>query len=131
MIILDTHAWIWWVNDDETVGRGHWRDIVRSADRVAVSSISCFEVAWLAHHGRIKLHLSMQDWFEKASVGSGIEMQEITPRIAETAVTLTEHHSDPQDRLIMATAIELGAQLISADGKFSQYEALSNLLIRI
>jgi len=73
----------------------------------------------------------MQDWFEKASVGSGIEMQEITPRIAETAVTLPEHHSDPQDRLIMATAIVCGAQLISADGKFSQYEALSNLLIRI
>jgi len=131
MIVLDTHAWIWWVNEDEESGKNHWRDLVRSADRVAVSSISCFEVAWLAQHGRIKLKMPMQDWFEKASSGSGIEIQDITPQIAETAVTLPEHHSDPQDRLIMATAIVHGAQLISADGKFCIYEALSKLLVRI
>ncbi len=132
MIVLDTHAWIWWVNEDEeSDGKNHWRDLVRNADRIAVSSISCFEVAWLAHHGRIKLHLSLQDWFNKASVGSGVEIHEITPQIAETAVTLPEHHGDPQDRLIMATAIVCGSKLISADGKFAEYEALTNLLVRI
>lgn len=131
MIVLDTHAWIWWVNEAEEVGKCQWRELVRGADHVAVSSISCFEVAWLAQHGRIKIHLPMQEWFNKASSGSGIEIHDITPQIAETAVTLPEHHSDPQDRLIMATAIVHGAQLISADGKFEAYEALSKLLVRI
>jgi PIN domain nuclease of toxin-antitoxin system len=131
MIVLDTHVWIWWVNEDEESGGNHWRDLVRNADRIAVSSISCFEVAWLAHRGRIKLKMPMQDWFKKASSGSGIEIQDISPQIAETAVTLPEHHSDPQDRLIMATAIVHGAQLISADGKFTEYAALANLLVRI
>jgi PIN domain nuclease of toxin-antitoxin system len=131
MIVLDTHAWIWWVNEDEEAGKCQWRDLVSDADHVAVSSISCFEVAWLAQHGRIKLHLPMQEWFKKASSGSGIEIQDITPQIAEMAVTLPEHHSDPQDRLIMATAIVHRAQLISADGKFAEYDALAKLLVRI
>ncbi len=119
------------MNDDEEAGKCRWRDLVRGADHVAVSSISCFEVAWLAQHGRIKLHLPMQEWFKKASSGSGIEIQDITPQIAETAVTLPEHHSDPQDRLIMATAIVYQAQLISSDGKFAEYDALAKLLVRI
>jgi PIN domain nuclease of toxin-antitoxin system len=62
---------------------------------------------------------------------SGIEILGITPQIAEKAVTLPEHHSDPQDRLIMATAIVHGAKLISADGKFVAYADLANLLVRI
>lgn len=46
------------------------------------------------------------------------------------AVRLPEHHSDPQDRLIMATALEHNAGLLSADTKFKLYEELESILVR-
>ena len=53
----------------------------------------------------------------------------LTPIIAQVSVNLTEHHSDPQDRIIMATAISNKAQLISNDVKFKLYHELNGLLI--
>lgn len=132
MIVLDTHIWLWWLNasDSNSTSNADWRDLLSKADCVVVSAISCFEVAWLQKHNRIKLHVSLSEWFKKATLGSGIIIMPITPEIAETAVGLPEHHSDPQDRLIIATAIVNQAQIISSDSKFQQYKEISDLLIR-
>jgi len=105
MIILDTHIWLWWLNNEPTRLKDKWRETINTSSCIAVSSISCFEVAWLAKHKRIELNLDLPDWFERATVGSNIEIAPITPKVAEIAVAVPEHHSDPQDRLIMATAI--------------------------
>ena len=96
---------------------------------MAVSAISCFEVAWLAHHGRIALPCDKELWFEKALGGSGIGLLPITPEIASMAVTLPEHHSDPQDRIIIATALAHEAKLMSSDRKFPVYAELADRLL--
>jgi PIN domain nuclease of toxin-antitoxin system len=54
MIILDTHIWLWWVNTDTELAAARARQI-ELCNFVAVSAISCFEVSWLARHGRIVL----------------------------------------------------------------------------
>jgi PIN domain nuclease of toxin-antitoxin system len=56
-------------------------------------------------------------------------MLPVTPDIACMAVDLTEHHSDPQDRIIIATSIVHNALLMSSDKKFPLYEELKNILI--
>ena len=129
MIILDTHIWIWWLNDETSRLSEKWSKTIKTSLSIAVSAISCFEVAWLNRHQRIELPMEMTEWFEMATAGSGIKIIPITPRVAETAVELPEHHSDPQDRLIMATAIVHQAELISADSKFRIYKELDNLLL--
>ena len=129
MIILDTHIWLWWINqDNERLGANRVAAI-QSADIVAVSAISCFEVAWLDLHGRIELPCSRQTWFEKALEGSVIALLPITPAIATAAVELPEHHRDPQDRLIIATALINDAKLMSADQKFLKYQEIVNNLL--
>ena len=55
MIILDTHIWLWWVNSDAAMLGTNRKELIETADTVAVSAISCFEVAWLERHGRIVL----------------------------------------------------------------------------
>lgn len=127
MILLDTHIWIWWLNASTAELGRNWSEAIMTASNIGVSAISCFEVAWLTRHRRIELPMQLTEWFEQATTGSGIEIQPITPAIAETAVALPEHHSDPQDRLIMATAIANRHQLISADTKFSLYRELDGL----
>jgi PIN domain nuclease of toxin-antitoxin system len=130
MIVLDTHIWLWWVNQDDKRIKASWRSSIGNCGAVGVSAISCFEVAWLEHHDRIALPCSRQEWFSKALDGSGILLLPVTPDIAGRAVDLPEHHSDPQDRIIIATALTLDRMLISADAKFPLYEELAGRLIQ-
>ncbi|MDA8413566.1 MAG: PIN domain-containing protein, partial [Desulfobacteraceae bacterium] len=59
----------------------------------------------------------------------GISLLPITPAIASRAVALPEHHSDPQDRIIIASAIEHNAKLMSNDRKFPLYLDLEGRLL--
>jgi len=129
MIVLDTHIWLWWVNNDVAALGANRKELIEDVDIVAVSAISCFEVAWLERHGRIVLPCERNSWFEKALQGSGIILLPITPQIAGIAVDLSEHHSDPQDRIIIATALAHEGQLMSADSKFPLYEELARRLL--
>ncbi len=129
MIILDTHIWLWWVNRDTEKLNQRRLEQITSSGIVAVSAISTFEVAWLVHHGRIVLPIGTRDWFDKALDGSGINLIPVTPEIACKAVELPDHHSDPQDRIIIATALVNNASLMSADKKFSCYTELEQTLL--
>jgi PIN domain nuclease of toxin-antitoxin system len=130
MIVLDTHIWHWWVNQipgklpDEIIC------LIEEADEVGVSAISCFEMAWLMKHGRIKSQLSYDEWFELAGNESLITFLPVTPSIASRSVALPEHHKDPHDRIIIATAVLYESSLISFDKIFASYDDLSDLLVQ-
>jgi PIN domain nuclease of toxin-antitoxin system len=53
----------------------------------------------------------------------------VTPSIANLAVSLPEHHKDPQDRIIIATSLIHNAKLLSFDTAFPDYEELKGCLI--
>jgi len=129
MIILDTHVWLWWVNQDSKL-KTTWRKHIETANQVGISAISLFEVAWLEEHERIELPCTLLEWFDKALKGSCIDVIPISPSLAGRAVSLPEHHSDPQDRIIIATALVHKAILLSADTKFKLYTELGEKLIR-
>jgi PIN domain nuclease of toxin-antitoxin system len=130
MIVLDTHIWLWWLTLDDKLLKRDWRDAIIGATSIGVSAISCFEVAWLVHHRRVEIPVALDVWFEAALKGSGVTLLPITPRVSQLAVELPEHHRDPQDRIIIATAIASDAQLISADSRFPEYEELAGRLIQ-
>jgi PIN domain nuclease of toxin-antitoxin system len=131
VIVLDTHIWIWWLTlaDSSSNLKQSWRVAIANADEIAVSAISCFEVAWLVNRGRVEIPVTLDEWFDAALDGSGVRLLPITPLVARLAVELPEHHRDPQDRIIIATAIANDTQLLSADGRFSDYEELAGRLI--
>ena len=130
MLLLDTHIWLWWINATPEKLPPHLIDRIESDETVAVSSISCFEVEWLARHGRIELNICLDDWFSSAISEAGIMCLPITEPIARLAASLPEHHKDPQDRLIIASAILHNSAVISADKQFPLYEEISHLLIQ-
>lgn len=129
MIVLDTHIWLWWVNGDIALLGDIRASQIEQCDFVAISAISCFEVAWLTRHGRIELSCDQEQWFEKALTGSDVNLLPITPQIACMAAHLPEHHSDPQDRIIIATALAHSAKLMSSDRKFPLYVELADRLL--
>lgn len=112
-ILLDSHAVHWWSAEPQRISRAAAKAI-GEADELAVAAISWFELAWLASHERIVVTVPIGSWL--AGLGARVRTLELTPQIATTAVALpSSFPGDPADRLIYATAIEHGLQLITKD----------------
>lgn len=109
MILLDTHIWHWWINQIPGKLSTELVDLIENADEVVVSTISCFEMAWLVRHGRIELDLGLDEWFAEVEASQAVRYLPVTAEIARRAVDLPEHHRDPQDRIIIATALQENA----------------------
>ncbi|WP_245911979.1 hypothetical protein [Brunnivagina elsteri] len=45
IIVLDTHIWIWFINQEFEQFPSHWQEIIETADVVGISSVSCYDVA--------------------------------------------------------------------------------------
>lgn len=112
-VLLDTHAVHWWSAEPERIGKAAAKAIER-ADELAVAAVSWYELAWLARHERILVTVPIRSWLEQLS--SRVHTVGITPAIADTAVSLpSSFPGDPADRLIYATAVERGWQLVTKD----------------
>lgn len=129
MIVLDTHIWHWWINQIPGKLTAPTKMLIEETDEVGVSAISCFEMAWLVRHGRIDLGMPFDHWLKHVEEANIHQFLPVTPWISARAVALPEHHKDPQDRIIIATALQGNAHLISDDAQFSCYRELDGLLI--
>jgi PIN domain nuclease of toxin-antitoxin system len=94
-----------------------------------VSAISCFEITLLVKGRKLELPLPTDEWIQEALEQSAIECLPITCSITQRSVNLTDIHRDPADRMIIATALEHGAQIASYDTLFPNYPELSGYLL--
>ena len=116
MLILDTHAWIWYVTESENLSNNS-RKAIKSADICGVSAISCWEVAMLCKKERIKLSMDLENWMNLALNFPKIKLLPITPQISIKSVQFDNLHSDPADRFIIATSFVNNSILITKDKK--------------
>jgi len=130
MLLLDTHILLWWINGTAGKLPASLIATIEEAESIAISAISCFEIEWLARHGRIELEISLDEWFSSVFSEAGVNCLPITAEIARLAAALPEHHKDPQDRLIIATSIIHNISVVSADKQFSFYGEISKMLIK-
>lgn len=130
MILLDTHVWVRWLDPDAKPLPRSLIDPIETASQLAVSAISCWEVAWLFRRGRLELTLPLEQWIDWALGDSGVICLPVQREIAMLAAHLPEHHRDPADRMIIATALHHGIQLASLDGNFSAYQEIAVYLIQ-
>ncbi|WP_437312471.1 type II toxin-antitoxin system VapC family toxin [Sorangium sp. So ce385] len=122
MIVLDTHTWLWWIQGTADALPSKTKALIEhEPGPVGVASVSCLEVAWLAKKGRIVLPVSVEDFFTKAIEQAGLVLLPLTPLIAAKSAALPDLHRDPIDRVIIATAIEHSAELVSKDDLVSRY----------
>jgi PIN domain nuclease of toxin-antitoxin system len=124
MIVLDTHAWIWWVSSPEFLSETAKQIIDEAATEknVFISSISTWEIAILVSRGRLKLTMSPADWVAASEALPFFDFVPISNSIALKSVQLPGIlHNDPADRIIIATAVSLGAVLVTKDEKIRNY----------
>ena len=131
MILLDTHALLWWLGDPDRLPAGvrkHLDGLVESGDSARVSAISAWEIAMLVDRGRLELTMPATAWIAQAESLPFVEFVPVDPAIASSAVSLAGFpHRDPADRMIVATALRLGATLITADRRLQDYAPVKTL----
>lgn len=118
MIVLDTHIWLWLATEPGRLSKDA-RHAIQKADRrgeLSVAQMSLWEVASAHARGRVvgprDTHVFLRSLIEQTRA----RVEALTPEIAAIAAHLgSGFPKDPGDRLIAATAIELGVPLVSAD----------------
>lgn len=124
MVVLDTHAWVWFVSNPELLSKKAKRTIERAVvdKNVFISSISAWEVALLTSKKRLLLSMEVADWIKKSEMLPFVNFIPVDNSIAVKSVNLPQpFHSDPADRIIVATAISLGVSLITKDERILEY----------
>ncbi|CAK8713431.1 Ribonuclease VapC [Candidatus Electronema halotolerans] len=123
MILLDTHIWVKWVLDEQQLPESVQRQIIEhEADGLGVSVISCWEIAKLFELKRLHFDMDVSDWIHQALQYPGIQLFELSPRIAVESTRLPgEFHRDPADQIIVATARIHDCPLLTLDRKILAY----------
>ncbi len=120
MLVLDTHAWIWWAGGSPKLSRGAAKAVEKS-DELGVCSFSCLEVALLVSKERLKLGVEVLAWIKKALALPGVSLLHLTPEIAVASTRLaTTIGPDPADRVIVATALMAGVPLVTCDERITE-----------
>jgi PIN domain nuclease of toxin-antitoxin system len=82
--LLDTHAWIWWIEDDRRLRRRvrDTLDRLPRDERPYLSAISLWEVAMLVARGRVVFTVPLSEWLEAAADARSVRLVPISPAIA-------------------------------------------------
>lgn len=130
MTVLDTNALIWWINNARKLSRKAKKAIEEAEKKKAVyiSSISILEICILVKRGRLKLDTSPDNWLRQVEALSYVHFVPMDNKIALLSVNLPDFsHKDPADRIIIATALNLGAKLITSDEKILKYKRVQTV----
>jgi PIN domain nuclease of toxin-antitoxin system len=122
--LLDTHAWVWWVTEDRRLSRAARRAIEKSRDgnALSLSLISVWEVANKVEKGQLVLDRTLDDWLDQATLRAGLRVQELTrPILVESCRLPPPFHGDPADQIIVATAREHDAVIVTKDERVRRY----------
>jgi PIN domain nuclease of toxin-antitoxin system len=132
VILLDTHALIWWVDGTGERLSARARELVEqelagvqrgeTQAGLLLSAISCWEIAMLVNRGRLALSLEVERWLALVAAIPAVRLLPLEPGVAVAATRLPEpFHADPADRFLVAQARALAVPLLSADSRIQAY----------
>jgi PIN domain nuclease of toxin-antitoxin system len=123
LIVLDTHAWLWWAAEPERLSEPA-RAAIDQASSIGVCTLSAWEVTMLAVRGRIALDRDVGLWVKQALANARVQSLAPSAAIAVAAGLLDAKSfpGDPIDRLIYATAQAAGARLVTRDAAIRDFD---------
>ena len=127
MIIVDTHAFLWWKSSPRKLGR-RARGILENASEVGISAISCWEIAMLVTNKRLRLDRDVLIWIKQALAQPTTRLLPLLPEIAVQAAQLGRQlPGDSADRLIVATAMHHRCPLVTADKRIKVFDQIETV----
>jgi PIN domain nuclease of toxin-antitoxin system len=128
--LLDTHTWIWWNMNPANLS-DKVRQVIADSEKYSellLSAISPWEFCKLLEKKKLGISCSPEEWLKEALDMPKFRLVELTPIIAYRSTSLPQpFHNDPGDQIIVATAREENATLLTKDGKILQYSHVKTL----
>ena len=123
--LLDTHVWVWWNMEPKKLSR-KVRALIKNTDgysELLLSAISPWEFCKLIEKKRIGISCAPEEWLSQALQMPKLRLVPLTPTLAYRSTILPQpFHGDPADQLIVATAREENATIVSKDKLVRDYE---------
>ncbi|HYV36220.1 MAG TPA: type II toxin-antitoxin system VapC family toxin [Gemmataceae bacterium] len=120
-LLLDTHALLWFLNDDPKLSATAKSAIEDPANERFLSPACLVEIALKVRLGKLPLKVPFSALFPAALTTNDIHLLPLEAGHIEPLTTLPLHHRDPFDRLVAATALVEGLTVVSVDGAFDAY----------
>lgn len=131
VIVLDTHALLWWISNPERIPAKARRSLdraVKDSASVAVSCISSWEIAMLTLCGRLELTMPVDAWLAHVEELPWMQFIPVDNRVAFRSTQLDDFpHRDPADRLIVATTLVHNGTLVSAHERLRSWNGVRTL----
>lgn len=122
MILLDTCTFLWLMLDPDKLSKKAREVIEHDSQTLHLSSISALEIGMLLKKKRISLPLPTAEWLEKSREFLDLREIPMNDSIAISATELPQHHKDPADRIIIATAKVNKLKILSPDKHIKSYK---------
>lgn len=119
-LLLDTHALLWWWNDDAQLSAAARSAIADENNRVYVSAASAWEIATKQRIGKLPVFALPAGGFDAFVTADGFGLLQVTAAHAWRAGELAWTHRDPFDRVLAAQAMQERMTLVSRDPVFAE-----------
>lgn len=120
-LLLDAHAFLWWVTDDPALKRRARAAIADVDNECFVSHASVWEMAIKAALGKLKLPSTVARFVVEHCEANNFGLLPITLTHVAAVESLPFHHRDPFDRLLVVQAHHEGLTLVSRDPALKAY----------
>lgn len=116
MIVLDTHALLWWALDPAQLSPTATNTMAQAETRGGyASSISIWELAVKVQSGKLKMGVPIDELARLIERNTAIELVAVDLSLWLSSLALPWEHRDPADRIIVATALSRGLPLLTKD----------------
>lgn len=122
-LLLDTHTFLWFVNDNPKLG-DYLKDLIEDTNNISyLSVVSLWEMSIKFNLGKLTLDPNYEEFIEREVTTSVIQLLNIELEHLRINATLPFHHRDPFDRLIIAQSMAENIPIVSVDSAFDKYSA--------
>ena len=125
MLLLDTCTLVWLDSDPALLSATARQEIGNQARSLFVSSVSALELAIKIRKGKLTLPMPLETWFPGVLAAHGIEEIVVDWRVSAATGALPLLHSDPFDRIIIATAKLNNQSIVTPDQLIRAYSDVS------
>jgi PIN domain nuclease of toxin-antitoxin system len=120
-LLIDTHTFLWLMEDDPRFGRVQ-RNYFLRADELAFSMASYWEICIKSAAGKLALHPEWPSRVDRGLIENGIRLLAVEKGHCQQLLNLPHLHRDPFDRMLIVQAQVEQLSILTADPRFKEYD---------
>ena len=120
-LLIDTHALLWWFNDDPSLSSAARKSMAEGSNVLLVSAASAWEIATKVRLGKLPGAEELASDFQGFIVREGFTTLDITANHAIRAGLLPGPHKDPFDRMLISQAQAESVPIVTNERIFEAY----------